>query len=49
MEQNKKKHLASLFTLEKLQETADVINRQKSINFPINFILIKVNFSFIYG
>jgi hypothetical protein len=27
MEQNKKKHLASLFDLEKLRETADVIKR----------------------
>jgi hypothetical protein len=27
MEQNKKKHLASIFTLEKLRETADVVKR----------------------
>jgi hypothetical protein len=45
----KKKHLASLNTLEKLRKTADVVKIKKSINLPISSILIKVYFSFIYG
>jgi endonuclease IV len=47
---NKTKKTSGIpFHFGKLQETADVIKRQKSINVPINFILIKVSFSSIYG